>query len=64
MSAGSETIGSHGGQETPYEAIKVEQNSKGVNVSVRVVRAPHETEPEWIERLGRVYRAVQQQVNR
>jgi len=41
---------------TPTESITFEQNSKGVNVKVRVVKQEGQSDRDWVERIATVYR--------
>jgi len=48
--------------DSPYEAVTVEQNSRGVNVKVRVVKQEGQSDLDWIKRIGVVYRLAKAEV--
>ena len=45
-----------------YESIKIEQNSKGVNVAVRTVRSDRETQEQWLQRTVDLYNTIRNKV--
>lgn len=49
--------------DSPYEAITVEHNSRGVNVKVRVVKQEGQSDVEWVKRMTEVYKLAHSAVN-
>lgn len=48
---------------SPTESVTLDQNTKGVNVKVRVIKQEGQTDAEWIARVGFVYKLAQKVAN-